>query len=204
MKTKRLFASRLLTVMAAIILLSSFLAFSSIPQAKAESVPEGEQGIQADVSNAWITSYNDVGNLDDIVALPFGKFFGYNTQLSGYVGEVFDPVLKSYVINWRPLVTGSSLRVCGLRVAYKLPVGGGFEPGFHYVHVAGSALLPRGSNVEWRTDSSGGCIYLVSGDPRHIFNINLNIPEGSRIDYLRIYYYRHATNFMYLPLIRKP
>ncbi|MEL7625466.1 MAG: hypothetical protein AAGU15_01230 [Anaerolineaceae bacterium] len=204
MKTRKFFASPLLACLLATVLLSSLLAFSSIPQAKAQSIPEGEQEIQANVGYAWITSYNDVGGYDDIVALPYGKYFGYSTQLSSYIGEVVDTAMKSYVLNWRPLLTGNSLYVCGLRVAYKLPTGGGnYESGFHYFRVAGSALFPRGGSVEWRTDGSGGCIYLVSGDPWEIFNINLKIPEGSRIDYLRIYYYRYASDHLYLPLIRK-
>ncbi|RLE21856.1 MAG: hypothetical protein DRJ61_10630 [Acidobacteria bacterium] len=59
---------------------------------------------------------------------------------------------------------------------------------FHYVHVAGSTLRPRDSAVEWLDMGGGGCI-SVRGDASDIVNIHLDIPHGSQIEYLRIYYY---------------
>ncbi|MEZ4769966.1 MAG: hypothetical protein R2844_16225 [Caldilineales bacterium] len=62
----------------------------------------------------------------------------------------------------------------------------GFSFNFHYEYVSGSALRPRDSSSGW--DYSGtGCVSRSSGS--ELFNINLSLPEGSRIDYLRIYYY---------------
>jgi len=60
--------------------------------------------------------------------------------------------------------------------------------GFFYEFVPGSTLRPRNSNTTWASSGSGGCIYAVAnaGD---IFNLPLELPQGSRIDYLRIYYY---------------
>jgi hypothetical protein len=72
-------------------------------------------------------------------------------------------------------------------------VGPQWSPLFYYVHVAGSALRPRDSSVEWGTSGSGGCLYNVSGSTSVIFNVHLDIPDGSRIDYLRIYYYDDDT-----------
>jgi len=60
---------------------------------------------------------------------------------------------------------------------------------FYYDHAAGAVLKPRNSSVEWSTDGSGGCVFLSSGDPFTILNLHLDIPNGVRIDYLRIYYY---------------
>jgi hypothetical protein len=203
MKNKGKFYKRLALGLISIILLSSFLAFSSIPGAMAESKIEGEQGINAlAMGQAWVTSYDSAGGLADLLYLPFGHYYGYRTELSPLVGAVVDTVNNSYVINWRPNLLGDTLQVCGIRVAYKLPDGvGGFESGFHYVHIPGSVLLPRTSTVDWRTDGSGGCIYLKSGPTYVVFNKHLNIPDGSRIDYLRVYYYREAQVF--LPLIKR-
>lgn len=61
--------------------------------------------------------------------------------------------------------------------------------GFYYYHAAGSALHPRDSSVGWNTGGSGGCLYLTSGSPAIVFNLHADIPNGARIDYLRIYYY---------------
>jgi len=60
---------------------------------------------------------------------------------------------------------------------------------FYYYHVAGSALHPRDSAVEWNTGGSGGCLYQVSGSPYVIYNLHQEIPDGARIDYLRLFYY---------------
>ena len=204
MKTKNLFTSHLLKILAATILLSSLLAFSSIPQAKADTHIE-DTGLQTSVSYASITSHDNYGLSDEIVALPYGKHRGYGSELSTHINEVVDSQSYSYALNWRPQVSGDSMRLCGLRVAYRLPlVEGGFENVIKYVHVAGSGMTSTNSNVDWASDETGGCIYLSSGDPQTIFNIHLDIPNGSRIDYLRVYYYRHANNQTYLPLTIKP
>jgi len=190
-------------VVISIVLLSSFLAFSSIPKALAASNSEGEPEINTlAMGQAWVTTYDDADGYDDIAYVSFGHNFGYSTELSSYVGAVVDTLNLSYLINWRPNILGDSLQVCGIRVAYKLPDGaGGFEAGFHYIHIPGSVLLPRRSTVQWTTNWTGGCIYLKSGPYYEIFNINLNIPEGSRIDYLRVYYYRESLG--YLPFIKR-
>ena len=203
MKSKARFLRRLALILISVVLLSSFLAFSSIPEAMAESNIEGEQGVNAlAMGQAWITTYDDAGGYEDIAYLPFGHFFGYRTELSAYIGSVVDTVNYSYLINWRPNIVGDSMYVCGIRVAYKLSDGaGGFETGFHYVHIPGTVLLPRTSTVNWDNDASGGCIYLKSGPSYVVFNKNLHIPEGSRIDYLRVYYYRESLG--YLPFIKR-
>lgn len=68
---------------------------------------------------------------------------------------------------------------------------------FYYYHVTGSALHPRDSAVEWSTGGSGGCLYQVSGDPYVIYNLHEEIPDGARIDYLRIFYYDTSASTSY-------
>ncbi len=155
------------------------------------------------IGNAWVTSYNDKGGYTDVTYVPFGAEEGYNTELSPLVGHVVDSVNNSYVLNWRSNYIGRGLQLCGLRVAYRLPLsGGGFASTFSYFHIPGSVLRPRDSTSEWGTDWSGGCIYQTSGSPYNVFNLHLNIPNGSRIDYLRVYYYQHFE-YVYLPLVTK-
>lgn len=69
--------------------------------------------------------------------------------------------------------------------------------GFYYYHVTGSALHPRDSAVEWNTGGSGGCLYQVSGDAYTIYNLHQEIPEGARIDYLRLFYYDTSASSSY-------
>lgn len=202
MKKKDVFVTRLLTVMIAVVLLSSIASFSAIPEAKAKYTVGLDQEVNAlPMGYAWVTSYNSSGGFDDVIFLSFGHYYGYRTELSAYIGAVVDTYNTNYLINWSPNIVGDTLRVCGVRVAYKLSLGGGtYETGFHYFHIPGAALLPRDSSVEWGY-AGGGCIYLKSGTPSVIFNINLNIPNESRIDYLRVYYYREAQVF--LPMIKR-
>ncbi|NLB71979.1 MAG: hypothetical protein GX797_08265 [Chloroflexi bacterium] len=204
MKITNLFTSHLLKILAASIVLSSLLVFSSIPQAKADTHLE-QTGPQATESYVWIGSHDNYGLPDDIVALPFGKQIGYGSEVSSHINEVVDSQSNSYVLNWRPQVSGDSLQLCGLRVAYSLALGDGeFEDTIRYIHVHGSGMTSRNSNVDWASDESSGCIYLSSGNPLEIFNIHLDIPDRSRIDYLRVYYYQPGDNVNYLPLTIKP
>ncbi len=64
--------------------------------------------------------------------------------------------------------------------------------GFYYYNVAGSTFHPRESSSTWAYGGSG-CIYRTAGnDPFVLF---LNLPEDSKIDYLRVYYYdTNASN----------
>ncbi len=57
---------------------------------------------------------------------------------------------------------------------------------FYYVNVTGATLRPRASATTWSYPGAG-CISAVSSND--VFNLHLPIPNGSRIDYLRIYYY---------------
>jgi len=68
---------------------------------------------------------------------------------------------------------------------------------YYYFHAAGSSLRPRDSSVDWANDGSGGCMYLASGDISKIFNIHLEVPNGSRIEYLRLYYYDTSASNSY-------
>ena len=69
--------------------------------------------------------------------------------------------------------------------------------GFYYYHVTGSALHPRDSSVDWNTGGSGGCLYVTSGSPSVVFNLHQEIPNGARIDYLRIFYYDTSASDSY-------
>lgn len=58
--------------------------------------------------------------------------------------------------------------------------------GLFYDFSAGATMRPRSSLTNWAY-SAGGCIYPPKG--AELFTLPLNLPQGSRIDYLRLYYY---------------
>jgi hypothetical protein len=57
---------------------------------------------------------------------------------------------------------------------------------FTYYHVAGAALQPRASSTSYAYDGLG-CIHITAG--AELFNTNFQVPDGSTIKYLRLYYY---------------
>lgn len=123
-------------------------------------------GLQSD-DNGFTGPFPEISNIDipmsanmDIPTLP-----NWNTFMTGTEPDNISPgkVVDESGINWSSL--------------------------YYYVHVAGSAFRPRNSSVDWGNDGSGGCLYLTEGNTNVIFNIHLDIPNGSRIEYLRIYYY---------------
>jgi hypothetical protein len=117
-------------------------------------------------SIAWITTYDGAGSISDITSVTSSGNSGYGTQLSDYVGEVVDNASNSYVLNWRPVQVGTSMQLCGLRVAYRLPDGGGgFDPSFSYRFVTGAAFRPRSSNTPWEYPGAG----CVSADFNKVY-----------------------------------
>jgi hypothetical protein len=60
-----------------------------------------------------------------------------------------------------------------------------FSINFSYFHAAGSSLTPRSSQTAW-TYQGVGCVSASGGND--IFSMHLDLPQGARIDYLRLYY----------------
>ncbi len=73
-------------------------------------------------STAWVTNYDSAGNFTDVTSAASTGNAGYGTQLSAYSGHVANTASRSYVLNWSAGTNGSSMRLCGLRVAYRVPV----------------------------------------------------------------------------------
>jgi hypothetical protein len=66
-----------------------------------------------------------------------------------------------------------------------------FSINFSYFHAAGSSLTPRSSQTAW-TYQSVGCVSASGGND--IFSMHLDLPQGARIDYLRLYYRDTSAN----------
>jgi hypothetical protein len=72
-------------------------------------------------STAYITRYNAQGATDDLTSVASTGTGGYGTALSAYFEHIVDTANRAYILNWRPGAQGSTMRLCGLRVAYRLP-----------------------------------------------------------------------------------
>lgn len=71
---------------------------------------------------------------------------------------------------------------------------------FHYLNVAGSSFLPRDGNTTSKYEVAG-CISLATGTNWFVYPLQL--PEGSLIKYVRVYYNdTHATANLDVALTR--
>ena len=75
----------------------------------------------ANNSRAWITTYDGAGAATDLTNVASAGNSGYGTTLSPLVSHVVNNASRSYSLNWRADQTGTSMQLCGLRVAYRLP-----------------------------------------------------------------------------------
>jgi hypothetical protein len=73
-------------------------------------------------STAWVTTYNGGGGFTDLISVSSSLTSGYGYVVSGYIGHIVDNSKNAYVLNFWPNQTGSTMRLCGLRVAYRVPV----------------------------------------------------------------------------------
>ncbi|NMC01625.1 MAG: hypothetical protein GYA30_04545 [Chloroflexi bacterium] len=71
-------------------------------------------------STAWVTIYDGAGGYVDVIGVNSSGTAGYGTTQSAYMGHIVNNSSNAYVLNWRPNVTGSTMMLCGLRVAYRL------------------------------------------------------------------------------------
>jgi hypothetical protein len=69
-----------------------------------------------------LTTYNGAGGFTDLYFVGSTGTAGYGTALSPQVFHIVNNADNAYVLNWRPNATGNTMRLCGLRVAYRLPV----------------------------------------------------------------------------------
>ena len=57
-----------------------------------------------------------------------------------------------------------------------------------YLRIAGSALKPRESTVDWSGSGGGGCIFASAGSTYAVFNTPVYLPQGATVKYMRMYY----------------
>lgn len=83
-------------------------------------------------SSAWFTVYDLYGDIVTEWVVSSSGNFGNSFNDSAIINHTIDYSIYSYLINWRPVVTGSSLQLCGFRIFYSPPPFGlGFLPVLH-------------------------------------------------------------------------
>lgn len=75
-------------------------------------------------STALIVNYDGQANFNEYALVESIGSSGYGTSLSGFADHVVDNSARGYAVLWLPGANGSSLRLCGVRVAYRLPTPG--------------------------------------------------------------------------------
>ena len=73
-------------------------------------------------SKAFLTTYDGAGGFEDLTSVDSAGDAGYGTTLSPYLGHVVDNSDQGYELIWVANTTGSSMRLCGMRIAYRLPI----------------------------------------------------------------------------------
>jgi len=63
-----------------------------------------------------------------------------------------------------------------------------------YLRVTGSVFKPRSSSVGWAPGAQGGSIYAISGSSGEVWNSPLYLPQGTLIQYVRMYYYDNSAS----------
>lgn len=80
-------------------------------------------------TTAWFTIYDLYGAIVNEWSVSSNVSSGYSFNDSSQINHTVDYSIYSYVVNWRPLVTGSTIQLCGFRIFYTPPPYGlGFVP----------------------------------------------------------------------------
>ena len=72
-------------------------------------------------STAWFTIYDLYGSIVQEWSVSTSGSSGNSYNDSAAINHKIDYNTYSYLINWRPVVTGSTMQVCGFRVFYEAP-----------------------------------------------------------------------------------
>lgn len=79
-------------------------------------------------AQAWFTIYDLYGNIEREVLVTTDGNAGNSFRDSAAINHTVNYAAYSYLLNWRPLVTGNSMQLCGMRLTYESPFGATFLP----------------------------------------------------------------------------
>jgi hypothetical protein len=73
-------------------------------------------------SLAVFAIYDGLGGQSPLSSVNSSGSGGYGTSLTGFMGHTVDYENLAYVLQWSPAIADLGMRLCGLRVAYRLPL----------------------------------------------------------------------------------
>lgn len=79
-------------------------------------------------TTAWFTIYDLYGGIVDEWSVSSSTNAGNSFNDSAQINHTIDYSVYSYLINWRPVVSGSSMQLCGFRIFYTSPFSQEFLP----------------------------------------------------------------------------
>ncbi len=98
---------------------------------------------------------------------------------------VFDPIPAACAASAESSSAATdSGRVESTQTLPAAPLGGPLTS----ARITGSAFRPRQDDVDYSVNSSGGCVYITGGDSSTVWNHKLTLPQGARINTVRMYY----------------
>lgn len=72
-------------------------------------------------SSAWFTVYDLYGSIVEEWSVSTTGSTGNGFNDSATIDHTVDYSTYSYLLNWRPVVTGSTMQLCGFRIFYTPP-----------------------------------------------------------------------------------
>ena len=169
-------------LMLALVLVALLLVGGMGPIVVAERLPQGSgDGSEPDASLSSGARLESAPDMDGYTGPVYQGIVDFGAEVSSADG------LPGELPDWDQFFLEPQQDDAALAITDEYGVN--WSPIYYYYRAAGSVLKPRDSSVNWANDGSGGCLYLSSGNTNTIFNIHLDVPHGSRIEYLRIYYY---------------
>lgn len=79
-------------------------------------------------SMASLRKYDGAGNTNILGTVDSTGNGGFGYQVSPYIGHIVDNSNGAYALNWRPIVVGTAMQLCGMRVAYRLATSATYLP----------------------------------------------------------------------------
>lgn len=144
----------------------------------------------ASLSYLFITEYNAQGNYSDIFHVSSSTQPGYQESYEAMLNPyVVDNYNNSLNLIWVPAGSGNSL--CGATLYYSEPTQRIQD---RYWFASAAAFNPADSNSVKDHDGSVGCINRPSGSVA--FLLNLDLPNGTVINGIRLYYYNDVPTKM--------
>ncbi|MGD9902898.1 MAG: hypothetical protein AB7U83_05475 [Vicinamibacterales bacterium] len=102
-------------------------------------------------STGWFTIYDLYGTIVQEFPVSSSGSAGNSFNDSAAIGHTVDYSVYSYVLNWRPVVVGSAMQLCGFRVFYTTPLLLPGAPQNLSATASGGSVL-----ITWAPPASGG------------------------------------------------